>query len=548
MLVRSFLVLALLVAGCSSSSPAAGPGASVVDGGGGAPSTDSGAPKCGAGLSLSPGDVLTDVGALRGTPIGGTWAYLNVPFAAPPVGDLRWKPPVDLSCWEGIRDATAFGPACPQSDATGTAPVVGDEDCLELNVWTPAAPGDGPLPVLFWIHGGGFTGGSAAEQNTGVRIYDGQLLAEKTHSVVVTTNYRLGVLGFLALPELAAEASDGGTGNYGFLDQLAALRFVKRNIAAFGGDPSRVAIAGESAGGASVCMLVASPLSRGLFAAAVMESGGCKANTLSQAEAFGATVVTAAHCDGAGDVPACLRAVAPDAMVSAVPVEIDVAGATGPYGGVIDQAFLPDAPLTLVRNGAHQHVPMIVGSNSDETSRTVPLPPTATDAQYQAAVKTLLGPIAPAVLAEYPSTDFASPWAAYVAMTSDAKFTCGARRAIVALVGAQAEPVYRYFFTHALDDAPKSRPFGAWHGIDVLYLFEHTNVAGYVPSAGEVGLSDAMGRYWTSLAGTGTPSADGEPAWPPSDAQDSYLELATPRAVGAGVRTKYCDFWDQYAL
>jgi para-nitrobenzyl esterase len=437
---------------------------------------------------------------------------------------------------------------CPQSDSTGTAPVTGDEDCLQLNVWTPEDAGATPLPVLFWIHGGGFTGGSAVEQQAGVALYDGQALAEKTHAVVVTTNYRVGVLGFLAHPALAGEADDGATGNYGLLDQIAALRFVQRNVRAFGGDPAHVTIAGESAGGESVCLLVASKLTSGLFQGAIMESGGCKANTLADAETYGAKVVQAAHCDTASDVPACLRAVPATDMVNALPVTIDVAGITGPYGGVIDQSFLAGAPSAVITSGAHQHVPMIVGSNSDETSRTVPIQQDATEAAYEAAVKALFGALAPAVLTHYPASNYASPWAAYVAVTSDAKFTCGARRIIRALRKGQTEPVFRYFFTHGLASAPRNQALGAWHGIDVLFVFDHLALAGYVPSAGEQTLSDSIGAYWSSFAASATPSAASSPTWPPSDDADAYLELATPSQLGAGVRTEQCNFWDTLAL
>jgi len=516
---------------------------SVVDGPADTSETsDSG--ECTSDVAPKPGTVITDRGAVTGALSGKTWSYKNVPFAAPPIGPLRWKPPVPATCWKGERDAKNWGTICPQLTGDGTGPIDGNEDCLQLNVWTPQDPPKSPLPVLFWIHGGGHQVGGAPQLTSGVRLYDGQSVVEKGNVIVVATNYRLGSLGFLAHPLLTAENADKSSGMYGHLDQVAALQWVQKNIAAFGGDPKRVMIAGESAGGVSVCSLIASPLAKGLFTSAVMQSGGCPGKTLADAETFGTKVFDAAKCQTAPDPLACMRALPFDQVVKALPVRVDVAGVGAGYSSVVDGYALKGVPIDVIASGAHNHVPWILGTNSDETSRTVPLKPAATDAEYQAAVKLLGGAIADAVLAEYPSSDYASPFAAYVALTSDAKFICHARKVARAAIKGQKEPVYRYVLSHTLDNAPLLKVFGAWHGVDVLYLFDHVAIAGYTPSAGEKSLVDAFIGYWSRHATTGDPNAASAVAWPKYDATDPYLRLDTTIAADVGVRTKQCDFWD----
>jgi para-nitrobenzyl esterase len=498
---------------------------------------------CPTDVTPRPGTVVTDRGAITGIGAGNTWAFLGVPFAAPPVGELRWKPPVPAACWTGERATKDWGPSCPQSDETGAAPVTGDEDCLQLNVWTPKSA-TGPLPVMVWIHGGGFVAGSAAQATAGVHLYDAQRIVEKTDVVVVTINYRLGVLGYLAHPLLDAEDAHKASGNYAMLDQIAALQWVQRNAAAFSGDPTRVMIFGESAGGANVCSLVASPLAKGLFSAAAMQSGGCVARPQADAEAQGAKVVAAAKCDSAGDVLHCLRAISAKDMVNALPVKVEVAGPGNGYGATIDGWFLTGKPIDVISAGGHNHVPIIVGTNSDETSRTVPIAVDASAADYDAAVRALFGATADAVLAHYPVTDYPSPWAAYVALTSDAKFICGARKAARALNDGQEEPVFRYTFTHALDNAPKLKPFGVWHGEDVLFLFDRLDLAGYVASAADRTVVDVFQDAWSRLAKSGVPSGGAVASWPEWTTADPYLKLDAPPTTGAGLRAAQCDFWD----
>lgn len=491
-----------------------------------------------------PGTVQIDTGVVRGVEAGEVRAFLNVPFAAPPVGDWRWKAPQPAACWQGTRDATAWGPKCPQRGISGKGPLEGEEDCLQLNIWAPRVPPVTPAPVAFWIHGGGHTIGSATEEISGVRIYDGQKMAEATGMVVVTANYRLGALGFLAHPALRAEDEHESTGNYGILDLIAALGWVQRNAQAFGGDPGKVMIFGESAGAVNVCSLVASPLAKGLFHGAVMQSGGCVAKELSDAEAFGSKVFEGAGCGGQAGEAACMRGISVEQVLDAGASPIQVAGAAGPYGPLADGWVHDGQPLATIAAGKHNQVPMIVGSNSDETSRSVPLKETATEAEYEAAVGLLFKSIGPQVLTMYPAASYPSPWHAYVALTSDVKFVCGARKALRALHKGQSSPVFRYHFEHQLDNAVQLQKYGAWHGLDVLFVFDSLDVGGYPPSKNETALSGAFQGYWAGLAAKGDPNGDGAVAWPAYSDDDPYLRLGTPVEAAAGLRTEQCDFWD----
>lgn len=495
--------------------------------------------------------VRTACGRVQGERSGGVLAFRGVPYAAPPVGNLRWRPPQPPTPWNGVRTATAFAPQCAQIADNGS--VTGSEDCLYLNVWTPSTtPSGSGLPVLFFVHGGGNVQGSASEQVTGGSyIYDGAAVVENEQVVVVTINYRLGPLGFLALPALAAESPEGSAGNYGILDQVAALEWVQSNIAAFSGDPDRVMVFGESAGALDTCMLLASPLASGLFSSALMESGGCAVKSAADARAFGARVVAAAGCGGASDVAACMRSLDAAAIVSALPQSIDLAGKQGGYQPNVDGWVLPEAPLTALADGHHNRVPLVVGANSDETSRAVSF---MTESQYEQAVLALAGGsqlLTNRILAEYPPGDYGgSPRRAYVALTSDVKFICTARSVARAAAAGQSEPVYRYFFTHPFSNGGIALELlGAYHGIELPYVFGDLTIAGYSPTGGEQGLSVAIQGYWARLAATGNPNSDDAPSWPEYvSATDPYLALDDPITAGEGVRTQQCDFWDSLTL
>lgn len=492
--------------------------------------------------------VRTNQGLLRGSSEGKTWAYRNIPYAAPPLAALRWRAPLPAAPWEGVRDATQWGTMCPQFDGNGG--LEGNEDCLQLNVWAPAGDITQELrPVMVWIHGGAFVQGGAAAQSSGVHIYDGRRLAEKTGNIIVTVNYRLGPLGWLAHPGLANGAE--GAGNYGTLDQIAALRWVQHNIGAFGGDRDRVMIFGESAGGASVCSLLASPLAAGLFHSAAIQSGGCIAKPLEQATAFGLELSEKAGCGGAADPAACLRALDVEAVLSAVPVNVDIgAGKFGPYGSVLDGVVLPESPMEAIEAGHHNRVPVIIGSNNDETGRSAPL--IRTNAEYVAAVRQLFPTpaLASAVLAAYPASDYPSPRAAYVALTSDATFICGARRSARALHANQLQPVWRYNLSHVPDNAaPALRAAGAWHGIDVPYLFDSLeSLPGYVPGEGDRQVSDTMADYWGRLARVGYVNGPDSFHWNEYRLDDITLQLEAPLDRQVDYRQRQCNFWELFTL
>src|SRR3954470_14208341 len=295
--------------------------------------------------------VRTERGLVRGLTPGTVEKFLGMRYAAPPVGALRWRPPARAASWKGVRAAVRTGPRCPQV-AGYNGPRVETEDCLYVNVYRPARRAARRLPVLFWIHGGGLVNGAVYQ-------HDGTLMANAGRLVVVSFNYRLGVFGFLGLAGLSAEAADHASGNYGLLDQQAALGWTKRNISAFGGDPGNVTIAGESAGGWSVCAQLASPAVRGLFAAAIMQSGSCASRPLPETERTGASFAASAGCPDPGTAAACLRAKPAGALLDAAPPdEVEQFTAAG--------SALPRAPADAVAGGRYARVPVLLGSNRNE--------------------------------------------------------------------------------------------------------------------------------------------------------------------------------------
>lgn len=548
-------VCALLVAGCGSDETSTssggsgggqgGSGGSGAAGGAGGAGGSGGGQGCVTSVKPEPGTVITQTGAVTGAKVGTTWAWKGIPYAAPPVGDLRWKRPQPHACWEDARPAIDFGPICLQADADGG--VVGSEDCLSVNIWAPEdASADKPAPVMFYIHGGGNTQGSASNQVGNVYLFDGQALSEQNRVVVVTIQYRLGPMGWLAHPAFA-EGEPAAAGNYGAHDQVSALRWVKENIASFGGDPARTLVFGESAGAVNTCMMLATPLAKGLFSSALMQSGGCVAQPKVTAESFASEWATMAGCEGEADPAACLRAMSAEDVQLLVPSPIDLAGKQGPFQPIVDGVLLPKAPQEILDAGEHNHVPFVVGANENETAQAVP---DMTEAEYEALITATFATFADEVLAEYPASEFPTPRDAYVAVTSDAKFICGARRIARAVRAGQSEPVFRYHFTHVLDNVgPMGKKNGAFHGVELFFVFNHLNVAGYSPSAGEVELATALGGYWSRLADAGDPNGAGAVTWPVYDAaKDSYLRLDTTITAEEGVHTDRCDFWDGLAL
>ena len=477
--------------------------------------------------------VTTTSGVVRGATDGATLAWKRVPYAAPPIGDLRLRAPQPAPCAADELDATALGPTCPQLTADGG--FEGAEDCLHLNLWAPASAPATPRPVMVWIHGGGNSVGTAVDP-----IYDGRRLAEAGDVVVVTLNYRLAQLGFLADAALATTA--GAVGNYGTLDQLEALRWVHANIAAFGGDPANVMVFGESAGGRNTCTLLAAPAAAGLFHRALIQSGACKfIDTRAEAQATADAVATALGCTG--DRAACFRAATAEALIRANAQPVGALAASA-YGSVIDGVTLVEQPEAAIRAGRHHAMPIAIGANADETGREAPA--MLTEPQYVALVRAQLGPIADAALQQYPASAYPSPRAAYVRLTTDSRFVCPSREIAAGAAAAQTAPVFRYFFQY------RATPLGAVHGLDVPFVFGTFGAiltpggTPYQPTAADLALSAAIQGYWTRFARSGDPG--GAPAWPAYGATDPALVLDGAITTTAGVRTADCDFWRPYYL
>ena len=484
--------------------------------------------------------VVTDRGAVRGTSAAGVRSWRGIPYAAPPVGKRRWQAPVPHACWEGVRKAVAFGAPCPQVDSfAGT--VLGKEDCLTLNVWRPDASATS-RPVMVFIHGGAHSGGSTSQLTSGVTLYDGANLAKKGNAVVVTIEYRLGALGWLA----AAALKQGNTppGNYGLLDEIAALRWVKSNIAKFGGDPKRVLAFGESAGAVDTCLLLTSPKAKGLFTRAGIESGACVTGDTTDALRSATSFVEASGCQSVKNVANCLRALPVDTVLrTAPPTSVDVSSLGNPkYGPYVDGKVLPAPPLERIADGKARQMPVIVGSNEDETAIFARGVQTADE--YATNLANSAGQVvAQRILEVYPVADYASPLAATIAVTSDATFTCSARNTVRALVEGQSEPVYRYYYTHTVETGPL-RFLGAFHGAELFFVFGHIDTTNATPSTAERQLSDAMIGYWSRFAAEGNPNGGGAPEWPTAKkGSDPYLQLDTTPKAGDGVRTAQCDLW-----
>jgi para-nitrobenzyl esterase len=456
-------------------------------------------------------------------------SFKNIPYAAAPEGEWRWRAPRRAGSWDGELDATDWGPRCAQIDLTGK--ISGAEDCLRLNVWAPADTSAGPRPVLVWIHGGSLVRGSAMSSS-----YDGTRLVERTGVVVVGINYRLGAFGYL--PQRVFAAESGTTGNYGLLDQIAALEWVQRNIGAFGGDSRRVAVFGQSAGGFSVCALVASPLARNLFSAAVIMSGGCTAQSRDAGLAAGDRFMAAAGCTDAVDSASCLRGLSVESVLQALPPD------TG-YSATIDGYALYGVPEQIISRGAHNRVPVIVGNTSEEEGGAGAGILTAGDVQ-NAVLKLFPYPTAmPLIWQQYPLWEYASAGDDYVAFASDLKYVCAARRIAREFLAGQSEPVYRYVFSHVRDYAPPEvRAIGAKHASDVPYVFGKLDTSDYDVSEAEQRLVDAVAQYFAALAASGSVAEATAPFWPTYDWNDTFLRLDSEILPGDNYRKRQCDFWD----
>ena len=489
-------------------------------------------------------------GLVRGTTAGTVGEFLGIPYAAPPTGNLRWRPPAPPASWEGVRDATRFGPSCPQPTAKNPYLPPGpiSEDCLYLNVYTPTLRdgGGGGRPVLVWIHGGGLV-------QDGARNYDGSKLAADG-VVVVTINYRLGALGFLAHPALAS-GPGGAAGNYGLMDQQAALRWVQRNIAQFGGDPHNVTIAGQSAGGLSVLAQLVSPGARGLFQRAIVQSGAfaLTQQPLAAAEAAGEKFATAVGC--ADQTAQCLRRVPVSNLVSNFGVEIP---------GVVDGSVLTESIGTAIARGQFARVPILNGITHDEEmifvdalgiavsgGTDVPVPDRpVSSANYQANIASVLGVSAAraaAIAAEYPPGAYPSADLAFSTLVSDANFACPALH--LDLWTASRVPTYAYQFNddHAPVNVapPGALPPIATHGTELPYLFDQPNAPFPATlTTSQQALAASMRTAWANFAATGNPSSRALPWLSFADgAQVMSLVPPQPQVETDFAAAHHCSFW-----
>ncbi len=519
----------------TSSSATTGSGTGGTSGAGGASGTGGEAPTL----------VQTDKGPVQGTVVGETREFLGIPFAAPPIGPLRWKPPQPAAAWTAPLHASMTGPECAQlMDLASTPDPTSSEDCLTLNVWTPAKPASSPAPVMVWLFGGGFVLG-----NGGDPAYDGQVISETMGAVVVTLNYRLGPFGFLAHTALTAEdPSHPSSGMYGFEDQRAALQWVKTNIAAFGGDPASVGLFGESAGGISTCLHLVSPKSDGLFQRAMIESGPCDTTgqTLTEGEAQGAQLATALGCTDPASVLTCMRSATSTALLTALPLKPGFVGATGVnWFPVVDGWNITDQPPALFASGSVSKTPTLLGTNKNEGSLFFELgglDPT-TDADSQAILEAIFPGHGAAIVAKYPAAAYAgSAKDAAIDAFGDGTFVCPTRRAARALSKAGA-PVYLYQFTHAVTTGLFAG-LGVYHSSELPFVWGNSYIDIKL-DPGEKQLSKEMMGYWFEMAASGNPTGKGAFAWPAyQQATDTNIVLDLTLSTGTGLKSALCDFWD----
>ena len=514
----------------------------------------------GLGLAQQPAPIKVLEGLVQGTSEDGLTVYRGIPFAAPPVGDLRWRAPRPAAHWDGVKQTTNFAPGPIQS---GNPPSGKSEDCLYLNVWSPAKSASDRIPVLVWIYGGGFGAGATSERN-----YSGEKLAKKG-VVLVSIAYRVGQLGFLAHPELSAESPNHVSGNYGLLDMVAGLQWIQKNIAAFGGDPNKVTIFGESAGGIAVSMLSASPLAKGLFHGAISQSGGSfgpprpstmpgeNLKRLADAEQSGADFArnlgTSSIADlrkltpdqlsggrgggapGArGDGAPGSRGGAPAARGGGAP------GGRGAGGGmswpIIDGYVIPDDQYKLYQAGRFNDTPILVGYNSDEGAS---FSPPATPEAYISGVKGRYGKFADDLIKAYPvgsnsvpktardlARDAAFGWHTWIwarlqskAVNANASPLLSpkdaANQARLESPAGRSKVFYYYFDQHP--EYPAGSPQagrGSPHGADVPYVFQHLSTSNPQLTKTDQDISEAMATYWVNFAKRGDPNGDGVPTWP----------------------------------
>lgn len=481
-----------------------------------------------------PGIVKTDAGYISGANVSGIWTYLGIPYAAPPTGDLRWRPPEPANPWEGIRNADKFGPSCPQAVAKEFGPewYPGNmsEDCLYLNVWTPATNSTIKLPVMVFIYGGAYMRGSSA-----LPLYNGTALAKKG-VVVVTFNYRVGVLGYMAHPQLSKESPHNSSGNYALLDQEAALRWVQNNIAAFGGDPYRVTIFGESAGAANIVSQLAIPQSRGLYSQAIVESGGVWTNgpaiigyrTKEEAEEYGMKFAESLGYSGLDAIQK-MRSVSAFDLVNETPYVWDSTFRgfhNVAFKTTIDGWLIPEAPQEIFRQGRQNPVPLIIGSNADEGT-LLAANANMTVADYEQFLHDSFGESAIYILAKYPARTKEEVQHQVERIATDFDFALASKFIAGSMAGLN-QSTYLYKFTYVLPGQPN----GAYHTSELYFIFRPSYWKADPTSSA---VSDYMMDMWTRFANTGNPNGGINVTWPKySSEKDQYLDIGANPVVKSG--------------
>ncbi|HEX7880245.1 MAG TPA: carboxylesterase/lipase family protein [Candidatus Eisenbacteria bacterium] len=492
-----------------------------------------------------------DFGSIRGrlTAAGDVRVFRGVPFAADTGGANRWRGPQPVRAWSGIRDALAPGVICPQPKAI-IWPIKDPqgEDCLTLSVWAPAGEPEsnsGRWPILLWIHGGGFSTGAGS-----TIFFDGEELA-RLGAVVVTINYRLGPFGFLAHPAFSAESPDKVSGNVGLLDQVAALEWVQRNGAAFGGDPECVTVFGESAGAASIARLLVSPKAERLFHRAILQSGHARGRNrwlrkevpgFEAAETVGTRIAAALGCSDVGPVAetACLRAKTPaEVLVAADPAQ-------GLYGGgikfapIVDGVIIPDDPERLFAAGRFHRVPILIGTNADEGSIFTGATRMTTRAQFDGMLRRRFGPLADEAARLYPVAADADVEPALNRLITDASFLTPARALARQVATVQPDKVWMYHFTR-VSPAGRKNGRGAFHAAEVSYVFNRVgNTLAYDDT--DRAVARAMSRTWVEFARSGRAN------WSPySPDTESYLDIGDTLSERQHLRREACDLIDRVA-
>lgn len=504
--------------------------------------------------------VTIDSGGIRGLLVGpsqNVQSFKGIPFAKPPVGELRWRAPEAPDAWTGVRDCFEFGNACPQRAPSLMAAVPQmainapmSEDCLYLNVWRPTQATTDRLPVLFWIHGGGYVMGAASQP-----LYDGLDLAAGG-AVVVSINYRLGPFGFMAHPALSQESPRGVSGNYGILDQIEALRWVRRNIAAFGGDPERVTIFGESAGGGSVLCLMVSPEAQGLFHRAIVQSAPEMSLARLQSDSSGQPsaeqqgiqlletmgVSATATASQLRKLEAIKLAEAfPSLEMDSKNLELNLRRVPLAMAPIVDGKVIPDLPNRLFARGKAHPVPMIVGNTRDEMTlfmTQIPMPKETTE--YEKAISANFGELSSEVLDAYPANNPKSIRDAVMQLASDSVFGSQARH-VARLHAKNGNPTYRYVFSCGTKQFPLSM-LGAHHACELPYIFGQPAK----PDDNDRRVVEVTQGYWLNFAKTGNPNGEGLPTWPETNpASDVLIEIEPQVTIRETYRGLQLDIIDR---